>query len=219
MAKKVSKKKSKQKPVKKASKKSKPETQSQKLTNKIKTTPMPTAGKKIAGFESRLDEIIAEEPKPQHGGKRPGAGRPKKPPEPQTSRIYPSEIEGAVIEFLRIPFDLWAAKTGIDDLTLTAVEAHMLSKPIMILLEYYAPNLGEIAIAWASLAVVTAAIMRPRFIILKKIRTQYIQERTSAAQPVGATPTGPAPLTPKPAGNMGPTGFPTVEGVETRKGI
>jgi len=174
----------------------------QQPADKIKMTPAPQAGKKITDFEESLEAAIAQEPKPERGGKRPGAGRKAKPMPAETDRIRPAEIGSAIEQFLKIPFDLWAAKAKLPELSLTDEEANTAARPTMILLEYYAPNLGEIAIAWASLAVVTAAIMRPRIMILKKLH--------SATERPSGTGAGESPA-PASAGRT--TGFPTDEQV------
>ena len=182
----------------------------EKPVDKIKMAPAPQAGRKVTDFEKSLDAVLEQEPNPEHGGKRPGAGRKPKPAPAVIDRIQPTEIGAAVVQFLKIPFDLWAAKAEIPELSLTDDEANTAARPTMILLEHYSPNLGEIAIAWASLAVVTAAIMRPRIMILRK----YPNKSPSAT----GTPGGAGESTaPAPAGTNTTLGYPTDKQVKPQQ--
>jgi hypothetical protein len=175
---------------------------------KIRMAPMPNAGKVITDFEKTLEAAIGEEPQPQHGGARPGAGRKAKPMPAEIDRIQPAEIGAAVVQFLKIPFDLWAAKSKIPELALTEDEAQTAARPTMILLDHYSPNLGEIAIAWASLAVVAAAIMRPRIILLRKFPKRGQVVKAGGADTEAAT----APPMPKTK-----TGFPNDSEIKPAK--
>ncbi len=213
MAKKAKKKKRRAVAVKKIKAKkptAKPTERRGEVSLKIKMTPAPQAGKKVTDFEKSLDAAIEQEPKPEHGGMRPGAGRKPKPVPAEIDRIRPTEIGSAVVQFLKIPFDLWAAKAEIPELSLTDDEANTAARPTMILLEHYSPNLGEIAIAWASLAVVIAAIMRPRIMILRK----YPKKSPSATGTPGGAGDPPAPA---PAGTETKTDFPTDKEVKSQK--
>ena len=184
-------------------------------TEKIETSPMPTADKSIKGFEQALDDQLAAHPKPQHGGARPGAGRkikPPDPPEPEIEFIEPEQIRTAVVQCLDVPFQIWSAKTGLT-MNLQPDESEMLAKPVMVLLNYYAPHLSAIAIAWASLGITAVAIMQPRIVAIREERkSRKLRERipptAGGAQPAGSGPAAP------PAG--GPVNFPGPDGYKSQ---
>ena len=170
--------------------------------DKIKTVPMPTAGRKVKAFEQALDAAIEQNPKPQHGGARPGAGRPAAVPEPDPGILNADELHNAAKEMIKAPFDLWAAKAEIEDLSLTDAEADMIAKPAVVLLNHYAPNLPPVAIAWGSLAVSAVAIMRPRIQILKNSRSQQGVKPGETPEGSGVATRG---ITPRP---QAASGFP-----------
>jgi hypothetical protein len=158
----------------------------------IKTTPMPTAGKKVIEFEKQLDAVIAADPKPTHGGTRPGAGRKPTPPKPEIHKVSPEEMNKAIIQLIKSPFDIWAARVRVEDLKLTDEEAEAIASPTIVLLDYYLPNIGEISWAWISFGIVTIGALRPRLDLLRGIRQQ---------QPAAAGK-------PEPAGGRQPVGKP-----------
>ena len=147
----------------------------------VETSPMPTAGRVITDFENTLDQYL-NEVKPKRGGKRPGAGRPPKNPEPETAMIQPEQMRDAVTQLLNIPFDAWAAQANIEALALKKAEAEMLTDPTIVLLDYYAPRLTPITMAWASLGVVALAIMRPRILLLKQLNKKQPATQQPATQ-------------------------------------
>ena len=152
--------------------KKKPAKKKTPVAAKIVTSPMPNAGRKVKDFERALDAEIEKDPKPVHGGKRHGAGRPAAPEFMEAGILDAAELHTAVKEMLKAPFDLWAARAEIADLSLTDAEADMIAKPTVVLLDHYAPNLPPVTIAWGSLAVSAVAIMRPRIEILKTTKSQ-----------------------------------------------
>ena len=164
-------------------------------------TPIPNAGKKITDFEARLDEQINAHPKPQHGGSRPGSGRPTKPPPPpEVQPVPPAEITSAITQLLRTPFDLWAAKAKLPQLALSDEEADTITKPVQVLLDFYVPSMRSIDWAWISFAITGVAIMRPRVILLKELGPTAQQGSQR-----GANGTPPAAAVSPP---LGPNHFP-----------
>ncbi len=150
----------------------------------VETSPMPTAGNKVTEFERVLDEAIAKDPRPQHGGARGGSGRKPKPQEPPPAEVPmlpPSAITNAVTELLKAPFDLWAIRADLPELALTQPEAETLTAPALILLDYYVPNMRPIDWAWISLAITGIAIMRPRMVLLQGMAKQGGQRETSTS--------------------------------------
>lgn len=171
----------------------------------IQTSPMPTAGDKITDFEETLDNHIKE--KPKHGGARPGAGRPPKDP-PQKITLDEDELLDQIAELLKMPFDIWAARTGIDHLSLSNSEAQMIAKPTQTLLNHYAPNLSPIGVAWTGLSLSLIAIMRGRLVDLREIRKAKIKSPSDTG--FNAAAKGSAAATSRARRH----GFPTVEQVQ-----
>lgn len=133
-----------------------------------KVTPYPTAGPQVKGFEQKLDEQLAGDDKPKRG-------RPPKQPEPEPI-IVPEEIIEQAVE---VPFDLWAISQGIKGLELDAREVKTLAAPVKVLLDYYAPNFPVVVIAWASLAITTYAVMKPRLEMIAAIKKQKANSSVS----------------------------------------
>jgi len=146
------------------------------VTPKI-IVPHPTAGPKVTEFEKKLDEQLARE------APRRGPGRPPKEPAPEPPTLDLDVVAGVV----KIPFELWAIGQGLEGLALTDDESRKLAEPAKILLEYYLPQIPEIAYAWIGLSVSSFWIMRVRLLLIKEIRKQ----RESQKPPVPVQPTQP----------------------------
>lgn len=142
-----------------------------------KITPHPTAGQKVTQFEKKLDDQLAQE-----APKR-GPGRPPKEPPPEPPTLDLDVVAGVI----KIPFELWAIGQGVDALALTDEESRNLAEPAKILLEYYLPQIPEIAYAWIGLSVSSFWIMRTRLLLLKVMR----KERESQKPAVPRQPTQP----------------------------
>jgi len=169
MAKKKIAKKKKQKSVEKRPAKGKPANRSAPAAElppaveSPKITPHPTAGRKVLEFESRLDAVIAGEPEKR------GRGRPRKPPEPAGPE--PQEIGLDIVKpVVKMPFDLWSARQGLDKLKITDQEAAQIAEPLKVLLDYYLPQIPTIAYAWISLAVVSYTVFQPRLELIQQIK-------------------------------------------------
>lgn len=126
-----------------------------------KVTPYPAAGPKVTDFERKLDEQIA-------AGDKSKRGRPPKQPEPAPTQV-PNEI---IKQAVQVPFDLWAISQELKGLKLEDKEAAMLAEPVKTLLDYYAPQMPVIAIAWASLTISVYAVMKPRLEMIAEIKKQ-----------------------------------------------
>lgn len=162
---------------------------------KIQVANYPEAGKKIDEFENSLDKQLAgADTQPAPGEKR-GRGRPRKNPEPEpVAADAPIEmIEG----FIKMPFVLWASKTGVKKLELTDDEAKQIAEPTKQLLDYYLPRMPDVCFAWASLAVSGFWITKPRLELLAELRRNNTLSSSSKGQgnPQGArTPADPGRL-------------------------
>lgn len=160
----------------------------------VEAVPMPTAGKIVKDFESELDRVIDENPQPQWGGVRPGAGRPPKAAEAaeQSGQAPPQEIppdiQRSIMQVVSVPFDLWAARVGVPDLALSNAEAAMIAEPAGQVLAFYLPNFRPIDWAWAALAMAGIAVMRPRLVLLDAIRKT---QRDSSSSATGSPPARP----------------------------
>lgn len=127
--------------------------------------PYPAAGKKVTEFENRLDEALGSAD--QMDGKR-GRGRPRKEPEPE-----PVQIDDAIIaQAIQIPFDLWAVSQDCEQLKISMPEARTIAKPLKQLLDYYMPNVPEIAWAWIALSAAGYSIVKSRLVIIAEIKKQ-----------------------------------------------
>jgi len=140
--------------------------------------PHPTAEKKVTEFEKKLDEQLAQE-----APKR-GPGRPPNVPPPEPPTLDLDVVAGVV----KIPFELWAIGQGLEGLALTDDESRKLAEPAKILLEYYLPQIPEIAYAWIGLSVSGFWIMRSRLLLIKEIRKQ--RESQKPPRPVQPTQPG-----------------------------
>jgi len=141
-------------------------------------TPHPTAEHKVTEFEKKLDEQLAQE-----APKR-GPGRPPKEPPPEPPTIDLDVVAGV----LKIPFELWAIGQGVEALALTDEESRTLAEPAKILLEYYLPQIPEVAYAWIGLSVSSFWIMRTRLLLVKVIRSE--RENRKPAVPIQPTQPG-----------------------------
>lgn len=168
----------------------------------IKTVPMPTAGVKITDFESALDENI--KPKAEHGGARPGSGRPAKQPEKSPADLTDNELIDSIGELLKMPFDIWAARTGLD-LSLSNDEAEMIAKPTKTLLDHYAPDLSPVGVAWAGFTLSFVAIMRGRMVEIREYKTSLKN---------GDKPPSETGFVSAEQGGSAPTRFPTIKEVQ-----
>jgi len=142
-------------------------------------TPYPTAGPKVSDFEQKLDEHLEPEDKPKRG-RPPGVKHTSHKPEPAQ---VPNEI---IKQAVQVPFDLWAISQKLKGLELDDKEAAMLAEPVKTLLDYYLPQLPTIVFAWASLTIMTYAVMKPRLEMIAEIKKQK-----KAASSVQAADRGP----------------------------
>ena len=127
-------------------------------------TPMPTAGRKVTEFEERLDQQLGA------GTESRGRGRPRKGPEPA-----PAEIDIKIIgQTIQIPFDLWAVSQGVEGLKLADQESILIAKPCKQLIDYYLPQVPEIAWAWISLSAVSYSIMKSRLALIAAIKKSKV---------------------------------------------
>lgn len=155
-------------PKKKKSKKAKTKKKKKAQTEQgPEITPAPTAGPRVETFEQILDEQLNPEQAPPETTGRP-RGRPSKAPgQPAQPEQVPNEI---IKQAIQVPFDMWALSQNIVTLKLSDKEAALLTNPIKALLDYYAPTLPAISIAWLSLATAAYAVMKPRFIMIARIK-------------------------------------------------
>ena len=137
-----------------------------------KITPHPTAGPKITEFEEKLDEQLAGD-KPKRG-----PGRPRK------DQPGPIEPEGVGVDIVsgvvKLPFELWAIKEKVEELVLTDAEANQIAEPFKKLLDYYLPQIPEIAYAWIALTVNGFWIMRTRLLLIAAIKESNEQISSGA---------------------------------------
>ncbi len=143
--------------------------------------PYPTAEKKVSDFEKKLDDQLAQE-----APKR-GPGRPPKEPPPEPPTLDLDVVAGV----MKIPFELWAIGQGVEALALADDESRKLAEPAKILLEYYLPQIPEIAYAWIGLSASSFWIMRSRLLLVKEIR----KHRESQKPPAPVQPTQPGVIT------------------------
>jgi hypothetical protein len=123
-------------------------------------------------FLRKADAVTSadEAPAPQHGGARPGAGRPAGMTNDLSRMNQLSEHPHPPIKkLMELCFDVWADAVGCDDVRLTRDEAFDLALPLTNAAEYtgvirYVPVWSEIAVslAWAMYTTVQrkAAIAR-----------------------------------------------------------
>jgi len=167
---------------------------------KPKVTPHPTAGPRIIDFERKLQGSIQDDGGIPPDRKR-GRGRPPKQLEPEPATI-PNVI---VKQAIQVPFDLWAISQNLDELKLTDQEARLLADPVKALLDYYAPKVPVIVIAWLSLVVASYSVMRPRLELIAELKKQNHPSSESAGMD-GQGQGGPAP--PISAADRAPGQFP-----------
>lgn len=132
-----------------------------------KIVPHPTAGPKVAEFETKLDEQIAAGESEQ----RRGPGRPRKQPpaEPATPPSAPLEIVAGAV---KMPFELWAISQGVPGLALSDKESRQLAEPVKALLDYYLPQIPAIAYAWSAFGVSIFWVIRTRLLLIAEIKKQ-----------------------------------------------
>jgi len=129
-------------------------------------TPYPQAGQKVVEFENAIDAALAGGQGPE--SKR-GRGRPRK----EEVEAAQSQIDIKVVaQAIQIPFDLWSVSQGIDQLKISSDEAVLIAKPAKQLLDYYMPNVPEIAWAWIALSAASYSIVKSRLVIIAEIKKQ-----------------------------------------------
>ncbi len=170
-----------------------------------KIVPHPTAGRKVVEFEQKLQEQLKAGEEEQGPSPQRGPGRPRKtPPEPGTAPV--ADLSQEIIQNgLKMPFDLWSISQGVAELKLQADEAAALAEPVKQLLDYYAPKLPTISVAWFSLAVTAYSIMAVRIRIINEAKKAQKKSHPGSgdAEPASAVqPVQPAPP-------LGGSGFPT----------
>jgi len=154
--------------------------------------PYPTAGPKITEFEEKLDAALAGDTEEKRG-----RGRPRKEVEPG-----PIELDIKVVaQAVQVPFDLWALTQRCEHLKISDQEAILIGKPLKVLIDYYLPQIPEIAWAWIGFTAATYGVVKSRLIIITEIKKQ------KAGAPIGnPSSQGPArPLSSK---------FPTIEQIQ-----
>ena len=175
----------------------KKKTKKKKVQNKKppEITPYPQAGQPVKEFEQKLDEQIKDE-----SDTRRGRGRPRKEPAPAPPAL--AEVPDEVIaNFVKIPFDLWAASQNVAQLKLTDKEANLIATPAKQLLDYYLPKIPTIAWAWVALSMTSYSVMSIRLQMIAKIKKHKTESRypppqgkagpeSDGARP--ETPSGPA---------------------------
>lgn len=152
--------------------------------------PVPTAGKKVLDFEKTLDELIAADAECEQldqeisGISDPSKrtrGRPRKT-EPEPASILKQKANPLWPPVLKIPFDVWAETEKIEELRITDKEADLLAVPITQLIDYYLPQLPEIAIAWFGLISAGYSVLGPRRQII--IQRRRDQSKSAPGSPV-----------------------------------
>lgn len=184
--------------------------------------PHPTAGKKVAAFEKKLQEQIQAGEQEQAPSVQRGPGRPRKtPPEPGTAPGTgpAANLSQEIIQNgLKMPFDLWSISQGVTELKLQANEAAALAEPVKQLLDYYAPKLPTISVAWFSLAVTAYSIMAVRIRIINEVKKakKTSDPGSGNAGPASAAPASAVqPVQPVQSAPPASIGFPTK--IETEK--
>jgi hypothetical protein len=130
-------------------------------------------------FVKQLEDLKKVGP----GGAREGAGRPAG----STTEKIASEKMGtaanpAIVGLLKLPFELWAQLTKLDDMALTENEAKLLGLPATQLVNYYLPQTDNpVYLVWASLVGIASYIMLPRLYKLKKIKDEKTVQGTGEA--------------------------------------
>ncbi len=201
---------------KKASKKKKVKT-AKKVTptpvigpEKQNITPHPTGDRIIKEFEETLQSQLAEETDPE-APKR-GRGRPRKTDQPEAPAI---DLTLPIISnAIKIPFDLWASSTGVEQLKLLDSEADQLAEPVKQLLDHYLPTMPPIAVAWLSLAFAGYFVMKSRLDIVAAIRKKK-KEASPSSEDQGSSIQGDGAPLPDLSNSesqnyddAGPSGFP-----------
>ena len=153
--------------------------------------PYPDAGKKVSDFEDKLDEQIAAGMGETESPRR-GRGRPRKEPEAAPADFdVPEKI---INQAIRVPFDLWSISADFKKLKLRDDEAGLLAAPVKQLLDYYAPKIPTIAIAWASLALASYSILAGRLKLIQELKKQKAETSPSSGVR-SAEQTGPSAYT------------------------
>lgn len=147
--------------------------------------PYPNAAKKVLEFEKKLDDQIAAGVGEVESPKR-GRGRPLK--EPEAAPVEFNVPEKIVNQAIRLPFDLWAISADVKELKLLDDEANLLTAPVKQLLDYYAPKIPIIAIAWASLVLSSYSILAGRLKLIQELKKQKAAGTSPSS---GVRPAGP----------------------------
>jgi len=194
--------------------------------DKLKVVLYPRAGDN-PDFVKQLEDLKKVGP----GGAREGAGRPPGSTKEAIAADKMGSIANpAIVGLLKIPFELWAQLTKLDNMALTDKEAELIGLPATQLVNYYLPvSDNPIYLVWASLVGTASYIMLPRMCELKKIRAQRVG-KSSAEPEVKDDAQGAAngvsaglPFVKKdpPAGEKiktGPLGFPVLANPEKKDG-
>lgn len=140
------------------------------LDPNLRVTPHPTSSR-VVDFEDKLDEQITGGP--PETPKRP-RGRPPGPAQaPGSEEPGAVPIERKVIaDFVKMPFDVWATSQRMKGLLLTDQEVQSLIDPVMILLDYYVPEVPAIAYAWAGFAITAYSVTAPRLRMIEQVREE-----------------------------------------------
>lgn len=131
--------------------------------------PHPTAGRKVEDFEKQLDQALAG----GQGQEKRGRGRPRKEPIPKPETVNVPDV--IIQQAVKMPFDLWAVSQDVEQLKLVDSEAKLLAEPAKQLLDYYAPKIPPIAIAWASLGLAAYSIMAVRLKVIAQIKKEKLK--------------------------------------------
>lgn len=160
---------------------------------KTTITPAPTAGKKVRDFEKTLDELIAADEEHEQELReisdppKTTRGRPRKT-ETEPASSLKQKANPLWPPVLKIPFDVWAETEKIEELRITDKEAELLALPITQLIDYYLPQLPEIAIAWFGLISAGYSVLGPR----RQIIMQRRQDKSAPGPSTGPShPGGP----------------------------
>lgn len=127
---------------------------------------------RVAAQEEPQEESIGTKPvKGEHGGVRPGAGRPRGTDNLSRVNALPEKANEQLVPVLQTPFSLWATSTGVNEMRLSKEDAKKMALPVTQLLEYYFPGqIPEIVWCWLIFAGVVTQVMDPRLHLLKQMR-------------------------------------------------
>ncbi|MBW8035860.1 MAG: hypothetical protein FVQ79_09570, partial [Planctomycetes bacterium] len=133
--------------------------------------------KEHSDFVRSLDDLTGADIKEKRGGVRPGSGRPvgstqQKIDTDRVNEAMATEPNEAIREIVKIPFDLWANATGIEELKLTDKQVDTLADPIAKLTAYYLPMIlnNPVYLMWFTLATAGISITWPRLMKIDKAK-------------------------------------------------